>query len=326
MTRRLLIFVLAAIALCAPPAGAWLIGKPTVAAYTGPGDYAAFTAWYGLRAYSAAKAAAEVNAIDLRRVSDSATCTVKVATNGTLDLTVGTVCNGGTQTVTDWIGASSATVSKIYDQTAGNACGAASCDLVQATAAAQPDLILNCNGSLPCLRRVNGGGTQCELVSANTFAPASKNVSISTVANRVSGGQFSATWMMPEGPGAGASRNGIRLTSSAACGGSPCWTLTSATGDIPFAATDAAWHAANGAIATDPATSTFNIDGVEATTTGAEGATVTDAPTVRWTSASATLTVEWAEGGFQDNTVWSGTIRTNLCHNQRLYWNTGGSC
>ncbi len=118
--------------------------------YTGPGDVitgAKF--WHGVRAYTAAIAAAGTQPIfDLRRASDNATCTAIIATNGTVDLTVGTPCNGNTQTVTAWIGASSAFVSKWYDQS-GNGI-----NVVQATSGAQPQLLLSGCGvnSKPCLQ------------------------------------------------------------------------------------------------------------------------------------------------------------------------------
>lgn len=99
------------------------------ASYTGPGDIvSAATAAYSLRAYSAAIAAAGTQAIvDLRRLSDNATCTAKVATSGTVDLTVGTPCNSSTQTVTAWInnassctGAIAGTTLTVASCTAGN--------------------------------------------------------------------------------------------------------------------------------------------------------------------------------------------------------------
>ncbi len=61
--------------------------------YQGPGDITAFTAWYGMRAYSAAVAATGTQpALDLRRVDNNATCTALIGRDGKLDLTVGTPC------------------------------------------------------------------------------------------------------------------------------------------------------------------------------------------------------------------------------------------
>lgn len=79
--------------------------------------------FWGLVAASAAKATANVNAIDLS--NNSTTCTaVKVLSTGQLDVSSGLYCNGGTQTVTTWCStncavSSSDTVARIttlYDQ------------------------------------------------------------------------------------------------------------------------------------------------------------------------------------------------------------------
>jgi hypothetical protein len=68
----------------------------------GPGDITPFTVWYGLRAYSAAVAATGTQqAVDLLR-NDGATCTALIGKDGNLDISVGTPCNGNTQTVTAW--------------------------------------------------------------------------------------------------------------------------------------------------------------------------------------------------------------------------------
>lgn len=305
----------------AQPADAWLIGKPPAAvAYVGPGDFTSFTAWWGLRAYSAATAAAQANAADLRRASDNATCTAKVATDGTLDVAVSLSCNGGTQTVTAWIGASSAKVSKLYDQTGGNACGGASCDLVQATAGLQNTLLLNCNGSLPCLDSPGGGAGDMVLTSANTFTPAGTVVSMSAVANRTSGTQSSCYWVMPTNIGAGNNRNRI------ACQSAANWNIGGAGARIDYAISNGTWNAINGVENTDPATTVVNANGVESSATTPVASTTADFPKIQLTGAFATLTTQWAEAGFEDNNAWSGTTRTNLCHNQRVYWSTGGSC
>lgn len=76
----------------------------TPPSYAGPGNIVSGAlGWYGLRAYSTAIAAAGTQTIvDLRRISDNATCTAKIATSGYVDLTVGAPCNSNTQTVTAW--------------------------------------------------------------------------------------------------------------------------------------------------------------------------------------------------------------------------------
>lgn len=286
-----------------------VVAKKQTAAYVGPGDITSFTAWWGLRAYSAAKAAAQVNALDLRRVSDNATCTAKIGTNGNLDLTVGTPCNGNTQTVTAWIGASTARVSKIYDQTAGNACAGASCDLVQATAGNQPLLNLTGgggSGTRPYLSVVSQGGA--ELVSANNYTTnAAQTMSVSIVANRFSG--TSTTHLM--------------CANDAFCvatGGANIW-----TSNMSVTATDNVWHAGN--VAKDNAgagNDVFNLDGSEVTGTGTVALSTTRSRMLRPIGTGTGLAA--GEAGFQDATKWSAGTRTSLCNNQRLYWGTPGSC
>jgi hypothetical protein len=74
------------------------------------GDIQAQSAFYGVIAYNAAQAAAGTQKVfDLRRGGDNATCSPLIGTNGVVDLTVGTPCNGNTQTVTAWPGGSNAT-------------------------------------------------------------------------------------------------------------------------------------------------------------------------------------------------------------------------
>lgn len=111
-----------------PVTGAGRAG-PAAATYVGPLDIVSgATAIYALRAASAAIAAAGTQKIvDLRRASDNATCTAIVATSGGVDLTVGTPCNGSTQTVTAWLnngssctGSITTTVLTIASCTAGN--------------------------------------------------------------------------------------------------------------------------------------------------------------------------------------------------------------
>src|SRR5579863_5475305 len=123
------------IALGALPAGAqWGNGfaqGPTASgsAYVGPGDITPYKMFFSAtRGYSAAAAAAQQNAVQLFRFIDSSNCTAKLATNGNVDYTVGTPCNGGTQTVTDWAngtngvgtGSSAGTVLTITAMTSGS--------------------------------------------------------------------------------------------------------------------------------------------------------------------------------------------------------------
>jgi len=273
-----------------------------------PGDIATFTAWYSCtRAYSAAIAATGTQkACDLRRVSDNATCTVLVGTNGNVDYTVGTPCNSNTQTVTAWIGASSARVSKVYDQSSGNAC-TGSCDVLQATAGNQPLLLLTgCGGSgtLPCIQ-IGPSQGGAELASVGNTTP-SANASISAVANRSAGTQ-QIELVVPAV---------ARYILAHAANAWDC------AGDIAVAA-DATWHAANCSLITGTGNTLINIDGVD--TSGTQS-TPSAGKSQILNALGDTSTVLFGEGGFEDNVAWTLGTRVALCHNQRVYYGTGGSC
>jgi hypothetical protein len=287
----------------------------------------AFSAWYGVRAYSAAVAATGTQkAVDLRRVSDNATCTALIATDGTLDLTIGRPCNGNTQTVTAWVGASTARVSKMYDQTNGNACGAASCDVVQATAGNQPQLLLTgCGGGsalLPCLSSTGTTAPQA-LVAANNFTPAGTAVSLVAIATQHHITDSPQAPLMKASGGAGGtglinSICGPSTTNNLCVGGSGSTHNQSATDDV--------FHAVLGVI--NGASSVMNVDGTETTFSMTMGSTAS-APIAASNATAAgsdAASTKFGEGGFQDNVAWSSGTRTALCHNMRIYWGTGGSC
>jgi hypothetical protein len=125
-----------------PIEGNFNAGIPTsVAPYVGPGDIVSgATAWWGLRAYSAATAGTK--AINIRASGDNATADINTLTNGNLDVvTVSSflTTHGGTAFLT-----------KMYDQTGGGN------DVAQATAANQPSLVLSGLGSLPIIDATGG--------------------------------------------------------------------------------------------------------------------------------------------------------------------------
>ncbi len=363
--------------------------------YQGPGDITAFTAWYGLRAYSAAVAATGTQkAVDLRR-NDGATCTALIGSNGDIDLTVGTPCNSNTQTVTAWrnagpnhgvgclgtisgltltitggtgalcntmvygdllVGAgvaagtyiascpggstcavsvsqtitpaqafSSSTlgmgVTKVYDQTSGNACAAASCDLTGA-----PDtyyvMFLPGDGQCftpdtkPCMI-VSGSGTP-SMAAAHNFTPnAGAKLSTAAIANRLTAGGTKGLAILSSD---GASQ---KNTITAKSGTANQWTLVGVSGSFSATANDNTWHSASGVILAGASAGVLNIDGTETTGTTNAGDTTAGAPTM---TGSTSPFLGSGEFGFTDNVTWTSGVRTSLCHNMRLYWGTGGSC
>jgi hypothetical protein len=295
--------------------------EPASHHFQGPGDITPFTAWYGLRAYSAAVAATGTQkAADLRRVSDNATCTALIGTDGNLDLTVGTPCNSNTQTVTAWIGASSASVSKMYDQVAGNACGGASCDVVQATAGNQPHFLLTgCGGAStkPCL--FSDGSPIKFLGAANNFTPAGTQSSFAVLAECTGVSFLNLAPLIKSGGGFG----GSGAVDSIYCDPGPSFGVSGTPGISSFPTT-------NGVYKTSIAVNNIlSIDGVD-NTTGVSFTSVTASPPEfaanSQSGGSPDTTDHVGEGGFADNVTWSSGTRTALCHNMRLYWGTGGAC
>ncbi len=221
------------------------------AGYQGPADLVASpSAFWGLRAVSAAYAAAQGKLINACLPLDALCTDINSDTSGNLSAsmlaTLG--CNNTT---------SICTVKTLYDQSGALACAASTvCDVTQATAGNRPTLVLAgaANGcpstSLPCMAFVLASA-QC-LVSANSYTQAQplsiENVSIRTgntsTAQRVIGFTLAAASL-----GYGAA-NLANISFG---------TLQT------VAATDSAWHALQGigsntvgALAVDGATTAAN--------------------------------------------------------------------
>lgn len=124
-----------------------------LASFVGPGNIVTGAiGWWGLRAYSAARVGTA--AIRLRRDSDSAESDFNTLTNGNLDAA----------SISTFKGAANLFVTTLYDQTGnGN-------NVVQATAANQPSLILSGIGNFPVIRFSSGGESWLEYVAGITQA------------------------------------------------------------------------------------------------------------------------------------------------------------
>ncbi len=123
---------------------------PHAASYQGPGDVFSTSpyAWFSCaRAYNGSYAASTGNLCDVVLTSGgAAACTIKAATNGFADLT-GTYCAGSVNLPTAC--AAGCSVSKMYNQISPG-----TCDVVQATLASMPALLLNSTptGTLPAVQ------------------------------------------------------------------------------------------------------------------------------------------------------------------------------
>jgi hypothetical protein len=282
------------------------VGAGNPVTYTGPGDVVAgASAWFGLRAYSAAVAATGTQkAINIRNTGTSETCDVLIATSGALATTVSS-CSGSSSGTALSTFCGTCAITKAYDQSGVNYCSAAACDVSQATAASQPTLNLSALGSLPGMQ---GAGAQS--LQKASFPSTSQPVSISVVAERT--GTFTlqaALFLGSEGAVFHPSANNVAQF----------------YGSFPTAsASDSAAHALQ--FVGNGGSSTINVDGTN--TNGSAGAGAFPS------GGSGTLLMIGANGnltGFEfEAGIWASAFSTlqqnNMCHNQFAYWGTSVSC
>lgn len=149
------------------------IGKTTGGGggYTGPGDIVAATAWWGLRAYNAANAAAGSRAVNVC-LAGNVSCTDMVV-NSSGNLVVTNVGGSSCSSV-------SCFVAVLYDQSGNTNCTSAACDLAQLNQANRPTFVLNCVSTFPCIKYLPTSGFQFALVTGNNFTPSTSSGSTFT--------------------------------------------------------------------------------------------------------------------------------------------------
>lgn len=274
--------------------------------YVGPGDLVpGAMAWYGLRAYSAAKAIAQAPAANVTNSTNTETCDIKLATTGGLAATVANCSGASSGTVIATFCAGGCRIGTLYDQS-GNGLNA-----TQATFANQIPLVLSCISALPCFSTTGAS----QFLNATITSQASP-YSVSMVYDRTN----SASTNIP----IFATGSGFQVTS-----GPSANTIQAAQSTSLFTA--AATDNANHSIATilNGASSGFYIDG-----TWTPGSTVAVASNTALAIASAigtTDTNNMGEVGLWPaaftGTSSANALQTNaLCHNQFAYWGTATSC
>ncbi len=290
------------VAVAARPQGMLLLRNDSPVAavsYTGPGDlYAGFKAWWGLRAYSAAYAAATSKAINIIRASDSRTCDVNVATTGGLGVTASCSTGGDNGTaVATWCNATTCSVITAYDQSGD------SNDATQGTAAERPTLVFSCLGTLPCMRYARAATS---FINKATVLSLVDYESFSTVVNRT-GNTSSVNQVVLH-------RCGIQFAATANL------TMTCGSG-FNVSATNSAWHAVNGF--SDVTAGFLRVDST--TNTGANGSpfVVTNASlgTFNADNTAGTCDCDIMEGGIGTGpTTMTTTEASNLNTNQHAYY------
>jgi len=202
---------------------------------------------------------------------------------------------------------------------AANGCtGSTSCNLQQVTTTLQPQLLPNCQGSLPCLADgVNGLSLAVVMLSANNFTPATGIVSLSSVAARVTG-TGNQNFLQENGTNFIAGRNGS----------ANAWSFHAGVTGASAPATDGIFHAGQAIILNASsgscAASTegcLNIDGTET----ASPVTTLSSPAGKpgmgasWASGTAVL---WAEMATWDNVTSTASQRAAEHTNQSAYYGT----
>ena len=203
--------------------------------------------------------------------------------------------------------------STVYDQTAGNACGSAACDLVQATTNDQPVWLPYCSngGTEPCISMNSAVAT---MASANNFTPnGAFQVTLEAVGNEVSG--TGTTNLIQQNANNNLLQHSATNTWKTLMGGS-----AGATGT----ANDAAWNVGVGVGQAGANATILNINGTETTATRTPNATA-GAPQIKGVGSTTLL---WSEAGFWDHLVMTQTQRTNVCHNAATFYgvSTGTFC
>ena len=273
--------------------------------YIGPGDLVTgWLQWGGLRAFSAAKAgtkavrvcnAADANCADVLTSAVDGTLNMATITGAPLSCTTN-VC----------------TVQTLYDQSGTTRCSGP-CDLIQATIANRPKLKLNCKSTLPCIEYAGvANQTLASAIQLGTtyVAPFSMSIVMNRTSQASSVYDIYSTGSTPE-----------------LFGWVSADTLAIYAGDgfTQFTATDAAWHAINIEWNATTPTGAINVDGTLSDGAGNVHDLDGGPGVTLGVSSNNPPFMQAMEAGFTSSPI-KGTIATNLCHNQRLFWTTGGSC
>jgi hypothetical protein len=302
--KRLLAALLLLLASASAPAHAQFNGCPPGFCNVAPGAYgpgdvvpSAQVVYYGLRAYTAAIAAAATHKlINISRASDSHTCDIIVATNRGLGNTANCSTGGDNgQSASGFCNATTCVVVTLYDQVATH-------DMTQATNANRPTLTFNCLGGLPCM---TFGTNQALVQSAPTGS--SQPLTFILVGKRTA--QFTAQSTVAGANGAQPEVGGASSANT--------WIMYAGSVANVASVSDSVWHAFD--FVFNGASSIANTDGTEVTTnpsTNVVNATMF-VGNGNW-NGTVTEFGMWASG-------FTGTQRTNMCKNQQAYWGGGGN-
>lgn len=314
MRRLILIlgFILIAFAAFArsglPSHNPTLAGRKCIA-YTGPQDIPGVMPssqsvpgrYYGLRAVSCLYARAHGPAVILLRASDSTTSTINVLTNGDLDVaTAATFCN-----------ATTCGVQELVEQMTG----LSTCNLVQLTAANQPQFVFNFFGTRPAIQFTSSGPQFLSNTSSclGQTAPLSYGLV----------GEMTST----SGTDRDFYRNvgsiGLFKTEIGFLSGTSTAFLNSGNA-LTQASTLNVNHSYQISISATAALGQLGVDGTVAVGNAGTNGPNAGAPYYlgSFDGASEFLDGFINEFFLADDVVWSATVVASLHHNQSAYWGT----
>jgi hypothetical protein len=254
------------------------------APYQGPGDIApGASAWWGLRGYNAAAAAANTKAINIRRASDNSTQDIVILANGSL----------GATTASAFCSSTTCYVDKFYDQTGnGNT-------ISQATTGSQPQLIFNCQATHPCIQ---AGPSEQSMSFTNTYTIP---YTITAVAMRNPNGSVNTADLFA---------NTSSTVPLAFSGTANTVYMNDGNTNVSISATDSAWNAIQAVH--NYASSSMNADG--ASSSGNPGSSNTTGSSV-FDNDQHSQIVSFGEIGWWSSALTSVSLQ-RINSNQRSYW------
>lgn len=302
------LYGLIAFALAVSPAGSGNMtllgaGKPSGAAYQGPGDIVSGALIWGscARVYNASLASTSTSLCDLvdTTAGSTAVCTLRGSSTGFVDLT-NTYCTGSLTPSAACAAASGGAcrVSKVYDQIGGTG------GWSNGTNSQRPVLTFSAQNGLPGLTGTAAANTS--LTSAATITRAQPYTNVG-VAKRTS----NFTTQQAVIGSSGTLNNCLSFTSTANTGG---WTNDGAT-TITTTATDSSFNALQGVADTTP-NAVVSIDG-SATTGNAGGTSGYSSNTSRIMRCAGGISMDgvFLEGGLWPsgfNNTQRGDMNTNI--------------
>lgn len=283
------------------------VGAGNPATYTGPGNITSYAAWYGLRAFTAAIAAAATQkAVNVRNTGSGETCDILIATSGGLAGTVSN-CSGassGSSVATFCTGGCA--VPKWYDQSGTGA------DMTQATAANQPTILFTgcSSGSLPCVKFV---GSSSQQMDATISASASPHTYEAVAERNGATSSFGIIIGLNT-----SDRNHLYFNNAINSAA-----VAEFSGTVTATASDNAFHVLIGV--GNGASTVLNVDNTQTTGSTTNVTSSTGAHLGVDAGVGLFLTALVSEVGYTTTAMSTGD-QTSTCHNAYSYWTTSTSC